>query len=101
MWTVCIQGSPHVWEWGTAQRTGMVEQGPRLAVFRGGDQVPDEAFDVLVAPVVMQAVNEQGPADGLHVLLLQGALVAAVAQDVIPATPAMGERGRGKRGGCS
>lgn len=36
--------------------TGMVDQGSRLAIGRGRDQIPDEALDVLVPPVVVEAV---------------------------------------------
>lgn len=56
-------------------------------VFARCDQVPDEALDVLVAAVMQQAVGQEGSADLLHVGLLQGALEAAVSQDVAPSTP--------------
>lgn len=64
--------------------------GERLggSVLAGGDQVPDEALDVLVSTVVQQAVGQQRSADGLHVGLLQGPLEAAMGQDVAPPPPA-------------
>lgn len=68
--------------------TGMVDQGPRLAISRGCDEIPDEALDVLVPPVVVEAVHKDGPADGLHVLLTERALVAAMGEDVRPPPPA-------------
>lgn len=68
--------------------TGMVDQGPRLAISRWRDEIPDEALDVLVPPVVVEAVHKDGPADGLHVLLAERALVAAMGEDVCPPPPA-------------
>lgn len=40
----------------------MVEQRLVLTLLDGGDQVPDEALDLLIALVVPQAVNQQSPA---------------------------------------
>jgi len=67
--------------------TGVV--GERLGgpVSTRGDEVPDEALDVLVSAVVQQAVGQQRPADRLHVRLLQGPLEAPVSQDVAPPAP--------------
>lgn len=65
----------------------MVGECATLSVLRGRDEVPDEALDVLVSTVVQQAVGQQGAADGLHVLLLQGPLETPAGQDVSPATP--------------
>lgn len=56
-------------------------------IFAWGDQVPDEAFDVLITAVMQQAVGQEGSADGLHISLLQGALEATMSQDVTPPTP--------------
>lgn len=71
----------------------MVEQGSSLAVGGGRDQVPDEALDVLVASVVIEAVHQDGSADGFHVLLSELTFVASMGQDVRPATPAGKQRG--------
>ena len=68
--------------------TGMVDQGPRLPISRGCDEIPDEALDVLVPPVVVEAVHKDGSADGLYVLLAERALVAAMGEDVRPPPPA-------------
>lgn len=65
----------------------MIDQGACLAVGRGRDEVPDEAFDVLVPLVVVEAVHEDGPADGLHVLLAELTFVASVGKDVCPPSP--------------
>lgn len=32
-----------------------------LALLTGGDQVPDEALDLIVTFVVLQAINQQSP----------------------------------------
>lgn len=66
----------------------MVDQGTCLAVSRGRDQIPDEALDVLVPLVMGEAVHEDGPADGLHILLSELAFVASVGKDVRPSPPA-------------
>lgn len=66
----------------------MVDQGSRLAVRRGRDQIPDEAFDILIPLVMIEAVHEDGPADGFHVLLSELTLVAPVRKDVCPPSPA-------------
>lgn len=70
----------------------MIDQGARLAVGRGRDEVPDEAFDVLVPLVVVEAVHEDGPADGLHVLLAELTFVASVGKDVCPPSPTVDEQ---------
>jgi len=62
-------------------------------VFTWGDQVPNETFDVFVSTVMQQAVGQQGPADGFHICLLQGALEATVSQDVTPPTPTEDKHG--------
>lgn len=59
-----------------------------LSVFGGRDQLPDEALDLLVPFVVLDAVHQQGPADHLHVLLVQMPLEPPVRQDVLPPAPA-------------
>lgn len=56
-------------------------------IFTWGDQIPDETFDVLVSTVVQQTVGQEGPADRLHVSLLQGALEATMSQNVTPPAP--------------
>lgn len=64
--------------------------GQRLGgpVFTGGNQVPDEALDILVATVMEQAVREEGSADCFHVCLLHGAFETTVGQDIAPPPPA-------------
>lgn len=61
-----------------------------LAVLGGADEVPDEAFDVLIASVVEKTVDQDGPADGLHVPLGKTALESSVGQDLPPSAPAGG-----------
>lgn len=56
-------------------------------IFTWGDQVPDEALDVLITTVMQQAIGQEGSADCFHVHLLKGALEATVSQDVTPPTP--------------
>ena len=73
--------------------TGVVGQRLGGPVFTGGDQVPDEALDVLVTTVMQQAVGQQGSTDRFHVGLLQGALEATVCQDVTPPTPTTDRQG--------
>lgn len=65
----------------------MVLQLLGASVLSGGDQVPHEAFDLVVSTVMDQAVGQQGSADGLHVPLGQLLLEAAVCKDVLPPTP--------------
>lgn len=67
----------------------MVLQRLVMAVLRGRDEVPDEALDLVVALVVAQAVNQQRPAQQLHVTLCQVPLKTPVGQDVLPTTPAV------------
>lgn len=64
--------------------------GQRLGgpIFTGGNQVPDEALDILVATVMEQAVREEGSADRFHVGLLHGAFETTVGQDIAPPPPA-------------
>lgn len=66
----------------------MIDQGSRLAVRRGRDQVPDEAFDILIALVMIETVHKDGSADGFYVLLGELALVASVGKDICPPSPA-------------
>lgn len=63
--------------------------GQRLCgtIFTRGDQVPDEALDILITTVMEQAVGQKGSADGFHISLFQGALEATMSQDVTPPTP--------------
>lgn len=72
--------------------TGVVGQCAALPVLSRGDEVPDEALDVLISTVVEQAVGQECAADGLYVSLPQRALEASVGQDVTPAAPAMHSR---------
>ena len=66
----------------------MIDQGARLAVSSGCDQIPDEAFDVLVPLVVVETVHEDCSADGLHILLSELTFVASMGKDVRPPSPA-------------
>lgn len=68
--------------------TRMVGQCLSGAVFTWGNQVPNEAFDVLIPTIMQQAVSQQGSADCFHICLLQRALEAAMSQDVTPPAPA-------------
>lgn len=72
--------------------TGVVGQCAALPVLSRGDEVPDEALDVLISAVVEQAVGQECAADGLYVSLPQRALEASVGQDVTPSAPAMHSR---------
>lgn len=73
--------------------TGMVEQGPSLAICRGRDQVPDKALDVLVPSVVIETIHQDGSADGLYILFSQLTFVASMGQDICPAAPAGKQKG--------
>lgn len=66
----------------------MIDQGTCLAISSGRDQVPDEAFDVLIPLVMVETIHEDGPADGLDVLLSELTLVASMGKDVRPSSPA-------------
>lgn len=50
--------------------TRVIEQRLVLPVFRGGNQIPDEALDLIVTFVVFQAVNQQSPAGRKSSLLM-------------------------------
>lgn len=65
----------------------MVGQRLRRPVLTRGDQIPDETFDVLISAVMQQAISQEGSTDGFHIRLLQGALEAAMRQDVNPPSP--------------
>lgn len=70
--------------WWITRVIGQCLGGP---IFTWRDQVPDETFDVLVSTVMQQAVGQEGPADRLHISLLQGALEATMSQNVTPPAP--------------
>ena len=65
----------------------MIDQGSRLAISRGCDQIPDEAFNILIPLVVIETVHKDGPADGFHVLLSELTLVAPMGKDICPPSP--------------
>lgn len=44
------------------QLTGVIEQRLVLAVFGGGNQIPDEALDLVVPFIMSQTVNQQSSA---------------------------------------
>lgn len=73
--------------------TGVIEQGSSPAVGCGCDQVPDKALDVLIPSVVIEAVHQDGSADGLYILLGELAFVASMGQDIRPAAPAGEQKG--------
>lgn len=50
--------------------TRMVGQCFGGPIFTGGDQVPDEALDILITTVMQQAVGQEGSADRFHINLL-------------------------------
>ena len=66
----------------------MVLEGLGLPVFGRCDQFPNEALDLLVPLVMLDTVDQQGPANHLHVLLIQMPLEPPVGQDVLPPAPA-------------
>lgn len=72
--------------------TRVIAQCLGRSIFTWGDQIPYKAFDVLIATVMQQTVCEKRSADCLHISLLQGALEAAVSQDVTPSAPTSEER---------
>lgn len=76
--------------------------GQRLGgpIFTWGDQVPDEALDILVTTVMQQAVGQEGSADCFHIGLLQGSLEATMSQDVTPPTPTRTKMEKTGRGDC-
>jgi len=59
-----------------------------LAVLRRRDEIPDKTLDLLIPLVVFDAIDQQGPTNHLHVLLIQVPLEPPVGQDVFPASPA-------------
>lgn len=63
--------------------------GQRLGgpIFTWGNQVPDETLNILITAIMQQAVGKEGSADCFHIGLLQGALEAAMSQDVTPPSP--------------
>lgn len=67
----------------------MIDQGSRLAVSGGCDQIPDEALDILIPSVMVEAVHQDGSADGFYVMLSELTLVASVGKDVCPSAPAV------------
>lgn len=68
------------------------------SVFTWGDQVPDEALDILVTTIMQQAVGQKGSADCFHIGFLQGTLEATVSQDITPPTPTKDRHGGEKKG---
>lgn len=67
----------------------MIDQGSSLAISRGCDQIPDEAFDILVPFVVVETVHQDGSANGFYILLCELTFVASVGKDVCPSAPAV------------
>lgn len=67
--------------------TQVILQLLRAPILGRGDQVPHEALDFVVSPVMDQTVRQQRPADGLHVPLRQLLLKAPVFEDILPPAP--------------
>lgn len=65
----------------------MVNQCSCLAISCGCDQIPDEAFDVLISLVMVETVHEDGSADGFYIVLSELAFVASMRKDVCPPSP--------------
>lgn len=65
-----------------------------MPIFGWGDEVPDEALDLIVSFVVPYTVDQQSPAHQLHVPLRQVPLEAAMGEDVLPSPPATWDRQR-------
>lgn len=86
----CVTRAPVAFGDPGAQRrpTGMIDQGSRLAVGCGCDQVPDEAFDVLIPLIMVETVHEDCSADSFHILLSELTFVASMGKDVRPPSPA-------------
>lgn len=83
----------------------MVLEGLGLPIFGRCDQFPYETLDLLVPFIMLHTVHQQGPANHLHILLIQVPLESPVSQDVLPPAPADGEnikrRWRGKGYACT
>lgn len=58
-----------------------------LSIFCRSDKVPDETFNLLVSFVMLQAIDQEGATNGLHVLLCQVPFEASMRQDVLPSPP--------------
>lgn len=67
----------------------MIDQGSSLAISCGCDQIPDEAFDILVPFVMVETVHQDGSANGFHILLSELTFVASMRKDVCPSAPAV------------
>lgn len=65
----------------------MVDQGSSLAIRCGCDQIPDEAFDILIAFVMIKTVYQDGSADSFDILLSELAFIASVGKNVCPPSP--------------
>lgn len=65
----------------------MIDQGSSLAISRGCDQIPDEAFDILVPFIMVETVHQDGSANGFYILLRELTFVASVGKDVCPPAP--------------
>lgn len=68
--------------------TWVVLEGLGLPIFGRCDQFPNETLDLLVPLVMLDTVYQQGPANHLHVLLIQMPLESPMSQDVLPPAPA-------------
>lgn len=66
----------------------MIDQGSSLAISRGCDEIPDEAFDILIPSVMIKTVHQDGSADGFNILLSELTFVASMGKDVCPPSPA-------------
>ena len=58
-----------------------------LAVLVRANEIPNEGFDAFVAPVVEEAVDQNGPTNGFHVPFRKAAFETPVGEDLPPSTP--------------
>ena len=68
-----------------------------LAVLVRANEIPNEGFDAFVAPVVEEAVDQNGPTNGFHVPFRKAAFETSVGEDLPPSTPP-GTKGMGGNG---
>ena len=88
---------PHMPPCCTHSLTRVVLELLGLAVLVRANEIPNEGFDAFVAPVVEEAVDQNGPTNGFHVPFRKAAFETPVGEDLPPSTPAgmKGMRGGG------
>lgn len=65
----------------------MVDQSTRLPILCRCNEIPDKTFNVLIPSVMVQTVDQNGPADGFHILFGKLTLETAVGKNINPAAP--------------